>query len=255
MNTSLTLKKRMLNGDVLAGTFIKTPAYEIVEIMAASGLDFICLDAEHAPFDRARLDACLAMARAHDLPTLVRVSSGSRDDILKVLDSGATGVVIPHVDSIEKARNIAAWGRFGHGGRGYAGSTRWAGFTTRKMPDILAQSESETIVIAQIEEPEGVEICEQIAAVEGIDGLFVGPADLAVCLGVTDLNDPLVLDAMKRVGAAVKGSDCCCMTFAPDTQSAKNLHKLGVTMFYISSEHGFMLAGARNAASELSTLS
>lgn len=244
----------MLNGDVLAGTFIKTPAYEIVEIMAASGLDFICLDAEHAPFDRARLDACLAIARAHKLPALVRVSSGSRDDILKVLDSGATGVVVPHVDTLDKAKDIAAWGRFGHGGRGYAGSTRWAGFTTRKMPEILAQSHSETIVIAQIEEPEGVEICEQIAAVNGIDGLFVGPADLAVCLGVTDLNDPLVLDAMRRVGSAVQGNDCCCMTFAPDTISAKKLRELGVTMFYISSEHGFMLAGARSAAKELSSI-
>ena len=250
----MNLKKRMLNREVLSGTFIKTPAYEIIEIMAESGLDFICLDAEHAPFDRARLDACLAVARAHQLPTLVRVSSGSRDDILKVLDSGATGVVVPHVDTLQKARDIAAWARFGHGGRGYAGSTRWAGFTTRKMPDILAQSESETIVIAQIEEPEGVEICADIAAVEGIDGLFVGPADLAVCLGVTDLNDPQVLNAMKRVGDAARQQNCCCMTFAPNTTSAKKLHELGVTMFYISSEHGFMLAGARQAASELSKL-
>ena len=70
-------KQRMLSGKVLAGTFVKTPAIEVIEVLAHSGLDFLCLDAEHAPFDRARLDACLAVARALDLPTLVRVPSGS----------------------------------------------------------------------------------------------------------------------------------------------------------------------------------
>lgn len=244
------LRQRMLNRERLCGTFIKTPAYEIVEIMAHSGIDFICLDAEHAPFDRARLDACLAMARALGLPALVRVPSGSRDDILKVLDSGATGIVVPHVDSVEKARDIAAWARFGHGGRGYAGSTRWAGFTTRKMPELLQQSVEETIVIAQIEEPEGVELCNEIAAVDGIDGLFTGPADLAVCMGVTDLSDPLVIDATRKASKAAEQHGSCCMTFVPNTDAIDDLIKLGLTMFFVSSEHGFMLAGARAVAKQ-----
>ncbi len=241
------LRQRMMAQELLCGTFIKTPAHEIVEVLSMAGLDFLCLDAEHAPFDRARLDACLAVARALDMPTLVRVASGAREELLKVLDAGATGIVVPHVDSVQKAREIAQWARFGHGGRGYAGSTRWAGFTSRKMPDLLQQSQSETIVIAQIEEPEGVEVCEQIASVNGIDGLFVGPADLAVCLGVTDLNDPKVLDAMERVGKAVQGNDCSCMTFTPDTGNVNALRSIGVNMFFISSEHGFMLSGAKNA--------
>lgn len=246
------LRQRMITQQQLCGTFVKTPAYEIVEVLSMSGLDFICLDAEHAPFDRARLDACLAVARARDMPTLVRVPNGSREELLKVLDSGATGVVVPHVDSVEKAQQIAQWARFGHGGRGYAGSTRWAEFTTRKMPDLLAQSRSETIVIAQIEEPEGVEVCEQIAAVDGIDGLFVGPADLAVCLGVTDLNDDKVLEAMKRVALAVQNNDCSCMTFTPGTGNIKALRELGVNMFFVSSEHGFMLSAARDVVAGMS---
>ncbi len=247
-----SLRQRMQQQQLLAGTFLKTPAYELVEVLASAGLDFICLDAEHAPFDRARLDACLALARAHNLPALVRVASGARHEILQALDSGATGVVVPHVDTLQKARDIATWGRFGHGGRGYAGSTRWAGFTTRKMPDLLKQSIDETVVIAQIEEPEGVALCEEMAAIDGIDGLFVGPADLAVCLGVSDLNHPEVLQAMQRVGSAVNNNHCCCMTFVPDTGKVDDLRKLGVSMFYISSEHGFMLQGARKAAGEIS---
>ena len=251
----MNLRQRMLAGDILSGTFVKTPAIEIIEVLAASGLDFIALDAEHAPFDRARLDSCLAIARALQLPALVRVPSGSREDILLVLDSGATGVIVPHVDSVEKARDIARWSRFGHGGRGYAGSTRWAGFTTRSMADNLAASTAETICIAQIEEPEGVNAAEQIAAVDGIDGLFVGPADLAVCMGVTDLNDPQVRDAMRVSGQAAQQHRCCFMTFAPNTSVAPDLHALGVTMFFIGSEHTFMLEAARNTASALADLS
>ncbi|MGB3406848.1 MAG: aldolase/citrate lyase family protein, partial [Jannaschia sp.] len=158
-----SLKTRMLGGQILAGTFFKTPAHELVEVLSRSGLDFICLDAEHAPFDHGRMDVCLAMAKALKFPALVRVPTGSPMEILKALDGGALGIVVPHVDTIEKARAVAKSAHFGHGGRGYAGSTRWAGFATRPMQEVLAQ-DAETIVIVQIEEPEGVEACEEIAA-------------------------------------------------------------------------------------------
>lgn len=248
------LRDRMLRGDILSGTFQKTPAHEVFEVLAMSGLDFIALDAEHSPFDRGRLDACLAVARALKFPTLVRVPTGSASEILIAMDSGATGVIVPHVDSAEKARDIARWARFGHGGRGYAGSTRWAGYATRTMPDILEQSRRETIVIAQIEEPEGVDAIDAIAGTEGIDGVFVGPADLSVCLGVTDLAAPELREVMRKVGVAAKAHGKTYMTFAPNTQSAPDLKALGVTMFFIGSEHAYLLAGARQVAADLKKL-
>jgi 2-keto-3-deoxy-L-rhamnonate aldolase RhmA len=245
------LRTCMIRGDILAGTFMKTPAYELIEILAISGLDFVCLDAEHAPFDRGRLDACMAVARALKFPVLVRVPDGSQAEILKALDSGATGVVVPHIATPEKAANVAKWSRFGHGGRGYAGSHRWAGFATRNMSDVLAQSEEETIVIAQIEEPEGVDAVDAIAATKGIDGLFVGPADLAVCYGLTDMTAPKVRDAMRTVGIATKKHGKAYMTFAPNTDSREDLHALGITTFFVASEQAFMLAGAKQAAAGL----
>lgn len=246
-----TLRSRMLEGDALVGTFVKTPAHEIVEVLARSGLDFLCLDAEHAPFDRARLDACLAVARALALPTLVRVPSGEPAEIQKALDSGATGIVVPHVDSADKAARIARAARFGHGGRGYAGSTRWAGFATRAMREVLAQSESETVVVVQIEEPEGVEAAAAIARTEGVDGLFVGPADLAVCLGASDIAAPVVREAIEAVSEAARGAARAFMTFAPSAESALDLRALGVTMLFVGSEHAFMLEGARRAVAAL----
>ncbi|MDJ0827005.1 MAG: aldolase/citrate lyase family protein [Rhodobacter sp.] len=244
-------RQRMLAGEVLAGTFLKTPAYELVEVLALSGLDFVCLDAEHAPFDRGRMDACLAMARALDFPALVRVGSGSAENILQALDSGAAGLVVPHVYSVEKAEAVARAARFGHHGRGYAGSTRWAGFTTRAMPDLLAQSGDETVVIAQIEEPEGVEAAAGIAAVDGVDGLFIGPADLSVAYGKTDQSSEELMTALQDVGAAAQAAGKAYMSFLPDAAKAKDWAAFGMTVFFFASEQSWMLNGARAAVAGL----
>ncbi|MEO0486866.1 MAG: aldolase/citrate lyase family protein [Pseudomonadota bacterium] len=236
-------KSRMLAGELLAGTFLKTPAYELVEVLAQSGLDFLCLDAEHSPFDRARLDACLAVARALDFPVLVRPAAATPHDILQALDSGAVGIVAPHIDSAQKAAELARSCHFGRGGRGYAGSTRWAGFATRKMPDILDQTD-QTVVIAQIEEPEGVAVVEAIAATEGVDGIFVGPADLSVGFGKRDQTSQELQDAFARCGAAAQAEGKTYMTFVGNAMQAESLRHHGLTMFFIASEHSWMRSGA-----------
>ncbi|MGF1649397.1 MAG: HpcH/HpaI aldolase/citrate lyase family protein [Hyphomicrobiaceae bacterium] len=252
--TERHLRDRMLSGELLSGTFVKTPAYELMEVLALSGLDFVCLDGEHSPFDRRGMDASLALAMAKGLPALVRVPAGTQEQLLMALDSGAVGVVVPHVDTAEKARNIAKWSRFGHYGRGFAGSTRWANYATRGMGELLEQSNRETVVIAQIEEPEAVAAIDEICSVEGIDGVFVGPADMAVCLGKTDAADPAVREMMRRVGISAKKHGKCFMTFLPTTASARELNALGVTMFFVGSEQGWMLAGARQVAQDIKAM-
>ncbi|WP_235962619.1 HpcH/HpaI aldolase family protein [Jannaschia marina] len=246
--TPMGLRKRMLDGERLVGTFMKTPSHVALEILILSGLDFVCLDAEHAPFDRAALDACLAVARARDFPVLVRIGDGAPARILDVMDMGATGIVVPHVDSVEKARAIAAAARFGHGGRGYAGSTRWAGYTSGTMPDLLERSRAETIVLAQIEEPEGVEAAEGIAGVAGIDGLFTGPADLSVAYGHESLDNADLKAAMETVGAACRAAGKAYVTWVPDAATAAAWRTHGFSVFVVSSEHGWILQGARAAA-------
>ncbi|MEO1693661.1 MAG: aldolase/citrate lyase family protein [Pseudomonadota bacterium] len=249
------LRARMLNGEHLAGCFIKTPAYEIMEVMALSGLDFVCLDCEHSPIDRRSMDTCIAVARAHNLPVLVRVPAGTQEQLLIALDSGATGVVVPHVDTRAKAEQIAKWSRFGHYGRGFAGATRWADYGRFGMAELLKRSQDETVVIAQIEEPEAVDVIDEIATADGLDGLFVGPADMAVCLGETDPAGSAVREKMRIVGEAAKTHRKCFMTFLPNTASAADLAKLNVTMFFVGSEHNLMLSGAKTIKSDIAALS
>ena len=98
MNTALpSFRERLLSGEVLAGTFVKTPSPIICEVLGLTGLDVVCLDAEHAPFGRVELDGCIAALRAAGMPGLVRVAANSPEYILQALDYGATGVVVPHV--------------------------------------------------------------------------------------------------------------------------------------------------------------
>jgi 2-keto-3-deoxy-L-rhamnonate aldolase RhmA len=120
------------------------------------------------------------------------------------------------------------------------------------MADILQQSKDETVILAQIEEPEAVEAIDAIAAVDGIDALFVGPADLAVCYGLTDPAAPQVRDAIRRVGEAAKKHGKCLVTFAPNTSWVPDLKALGVTMFFVASEHTFILNAANQIASDIS---
>jgi len=244
--------RRDLVGRVaLVGTFMKTPAVDVLEVLILGGLDFVCLDAEHAPFDRAAMNACGALARAAGLPLLVRVPSADGAEIGAALDLGATGVVVPHVTDVATATRVARAARFGHGGRGFAGSTRWAGFGTSDMATLLARSRAETVVIAQIEDPEAVEVCEEIAAVEGIDALFLGPADLSVAYGKTDQSSPDLQAAMARVGLAARAAGKGYATFVPTAAAAKALAPHGFSAWFVASEHAWMLSGARAAVSEL----
>ncbi len=237
---------RVRAGERMVGTFVKTPAPELVEVLAMAGLDCLCLDAEHAPFGRRELDACLGMGRALDLPMLVRVPAGTPEAVLQALDSGAVGVVVPHVDTAAKAGAVARAARFGPGGRGFAGSTRWAGFAGRTMPDVLSQ-DAETVVLAQIEEPAGVEAVDAIAAVPGIDGLFVGPADLAVGYGVP-VASPQVDAAYAATARACAASGKAMWSWVANEDGAAARAAQGVTGFLAGSEQAWMLAGARAAA-------
>lgn len=216
----------------------------MIEVLSQSELDFVCLDAEHAPFDRGAIDACCAMGRALDFPVLVRVGDSSAREILQALDCGAVGIVVPHVDSAAKAADVARSARFGRGGRGYAGSTRWAGFASQSMPDLLKKSQEETVVMVQIEEPDGVADCEAIAATNGIDAVFLGPADLSVGYGHDHQTSEDLFAAIERVGNAAAASGKAYVSWVANAQKAQEWSAYGMSCFFISSEHSWMRAGA-----------
>ena len=120
-------RERLLAGDLLAGTWVKTPHPHVVEVLSLTSLDVLVLDAEHAPFDRGSLDSCILAARAGGKPVLVRPPSAAAEHILNALDCGADGVILPHIrtaaaeviviaqiEDVEGVDNIDAIARSGH---------------------------------------------------------------------------------------------------------------------------------------------
>ena len=239
----MTLKARLAAGHPLLGTFLKTPAPMLVEVLATSGLDLVCLDAEHAPFDRGSLDACIFAARACGLPVLVRTRTGAGEHILNALDCGADGVVVPHVRSAAEARALVAAAHYPPGTRGYAGSTRAAGYGKVAMAAHLSASAARTVVIAQIEDADAVEAVEEIAAVQGLDALFVGRIDLTLALGARTPDDDMVVAAVERICAAGAAAGMPVGMFVPRDADVPHWRGKGATLFLQGSDHSFMRAG------------
>jgi 2-keto-3-deoxy-L-rhamnonate aldolase RhmA len=252
MNRRGSFRERLRGGTPLIGTFSKTPSYVLHEVLALSALDCICIDAEHAPFGRAELDLCVAALAAADMPSIVRVAQASDIDVLQALDLGATAVMVPHVSTASAAASVAAAAVYGGAGtRGYAGSTRAARYTHIKMGEHIARSNAECAVIAQIEDRVAVENIEAIAAVERIDCLFVGRADLTVSLGKTDPHAPEVVAAVETVCRAAKRVGKAVGMFCPPNDDLGRWRAAGATLFLLESDHTFLLEGARALANKL----
>lgn len=240
----MMLKERIASGEVLVGTFLKTPSPILVEVLATCGLDLVCLDAEHAPFDRGDIDQCVLAARAAGFSVIVRTPTASAEHILNALDCGADGVLLPHIRSAAEAAAAVQAATYLPGGRGYAGSSRSARYGLAAMPEHRAAARERTVVIAQIEDVEALEDVEAIAAVPGLDALFVGRIDLTVALDALSPDAPEVLAAVDRIIAAGQAAGRPVGMFVPRNEDVPGWEAKGATLFLQGSDHGFMRAGA-----------
>ncbi|WP_374466579.1 HpcH/HpaI aldolase/citrate lyase family protein [Ferrovibrio sp.] len=249
MTETRSFRQRMLAGDKLVGTFLKTPTSHATEIVASLGFDFVVIDQEHAPFDRTTTDIALMAARGSNIPALVRVSGP--DSILSVLDCGATGLLIPHVASVAYAREVAGMCRYRGGRRGYATSTRAGGYTAVPMWQHIRASDETVTVIAQIEDPEALDQIDAIAAVEGIDSLFIGRGDLTAAFGDETPNPPAVRTAVEKIAAAARKVNKPVSVYVGGKPEAEWLRGQGATTFIFNSDQGFLRQAASKGLAEM----
>lgn len=234
-------------GDWHAGTFVKTTSPQVVEILGGSGLDFAVLDAEHAPYDRAALDLAMLAGRAAGLPLFVRVEERSAAAMLSVLDMGAAGVLVPHVDTEQDAREVVAHCRYVGGDRGYSSSPRAAGYGALGMKQAIAQGDR-NVVVCQVESVSAVENAARIAAVPGVAALFIGRADLALSMGLDNAQDPRVLEATEGVVRAALAAGKAAGMFVGSVAEREKYRALGVCWFIHGSDQSFLRQAAQAAA-------
>jgi staphyloferrin B biosynthesis citrate synthase len=247
-------RRRLSSLKPLVGAFIKTPTMHATEIFGALGYDFIVIDEEHAPFDRAATDVVLLAARAVNVAGIVRVSSEDPAKILSCLDCGATGVLVPHVASVEKAVAVATAARYRGGRRGYSGSPRAGGYGALPMSKLIEEQDSTACVIAMIEDREALDQIDAIAAVDGIHGLFIGRGDLTVALGALSSSAAAVQDAVEHIIAAAKRAKKPVCVMAAGAAEASEFAVRGATAFIISSDQGQMRRAAAQTLTDFSNL-
>lgn len=249
--TPRQFRSRLIAGEPLIGTFMKVPASQNTEVLALDGFDFVMLDEEHAPWTRGTLDAALLAARAFGTAGLVRIGRPDANSVLAALDDGANGVMCPHVDTVEKARAIASWARY-HGGTRGAGASRgsdYGGFGRHDADDATA-------VICMIEDRQALAVLDGIAAVEGVDALFLGRGDLGLSLGNATDPVPSVRDAVEHVVAVAKahGKPVSAVVQSLRSDEAKWLMDLGVSAMLVASDIGFLRQAAKKALDDFREL-
>jgi len=233
----------ILRAGVTTGTFIKTAHPQVVEVLGTSGLAFAVIDAEHAPFDRNTLDLLMLAGRAAGLPLLVRIPDKAGPTILQVLDLGAAGLVVPHVNNAAEALAIVARARYRGGERGFSGSPRFAAYGAMGMKAALDAGDK-TVIMCQIESVDGLANARAIAEVPGVDALFIGRADLALAMGHEDIRTAAVTEATHAIIAAARAAGKIAAMFVPNVAEREQFAAAGATCFVVGSDQALMRQGA-----------
>lgn len=235
--------KRLRGGQLPTVLKINLSDPRVTEIAGLCGVDAVWLCTEHVSNDWIGLENQIRAARIHDVDTLVRVGRGSYSDYIRPLEADATGIIVPHVANADEARQIVDWVRFHPvGKRALDGGNIDGQFCQLPIDQYLQHSNSERIVILQIESPEALEQVDAIAAVPGFDLLLFGPGDFSHRIGKPgQLDHPRVVAARKRVAAAARAHGKFAMTagliapFAELVAEGYQLFGLGADVVGLSS--------------------
>ena len=205
------LMKKLQNKESVIGTMIRiTRNPAVAKIAKEAGLDFIMFDMEHGAYSFDTLADMYTATRNVGIGGLVRVPELSKGYVSRALDCGANGIMVPMIDSLEEAEALAAWAKYPpQGKRGLSSSGYHSDFVAMSsVSEFMAQTNGETVAIAQIETAGGVEEIDKIAAVDGVDVLLVGPYDLSVSLGCPGaLMSDLVVSSIEKIAAAARANN------------------------------------------------
>lgn len=243
-----TLRRRIHAGDTLFGAWASLGSPGSAELMGRAGLDWVVVDLEHGNTTEAELLAHLTAIELTGCAALVRPPSGERLRIGRALDLGAEGIVVPRLDTAEQVREAVTFLRYPPTGqRGVALLTRGARLGTVNHAGVAALND-DIVGIVQIESPLALEAADEFAATDGVDVLFVGPADLSHSLGIPgQFANPAYQHALRRVVAACRAHGKAAGILLYDPASFAPHLDLGYTFVGIGADVSFVNEGVKAA--------
>lgn len=244
---SFGLRKRLATGKVLVFPWLGTPGAELAGQVARLGFDAVAIDLQHSVTDMGDAAKQVAAINAVGKPAIVRVRWNDPGIVNSALDMGAACVIAPMTNTVAQVQALVKAAKYPP-----IGQRSWGGYTMLQSAGVTAgeylkQANAETLVMAMIETEEALNNLEAIAAVPGLDGLFVGPSDLSIALSNGAKIDRLgeaTLEAMKKVVAACQKNNLIAAAFAGSVEGVKAYSDIGFTFLAGPTDTDLMRAGA-----------
>jgi 2-keto-3-deoxy-L-rhamnonate aldolase RhmA len=246
--TTNTTSQRLKAGQTALGFgvhHLRTAAAPL--LAAATGHDWMFIDAEHGAFSIQEITQLCIAALPTGVTPIVRVCAGAIDEATRALDNGAMGIVVPHVDTAAQAKRIAAAFRYppdGH--RSWGGPPPIYGYQPPATAEAQAAINAEILTVVMLESPEAIRNADEIAAVPGVDVLFIGTSDLTAELGISgQMGHQKVIDAYQTVGEACRRhGKTLGMGGVYDQENAARYVAMGARFLLSGSDHSYIVAGA-----------
>ena len=248
------VREKLFAGHRSIGTFVfEFATTGIARIAAEAGAEFVVFDMEHTGWSVETIKMLIATSRAAKLTPFVRVPATEYHFIARVLDMGALGIMAPMVESVEQAKRLVASAKYPPAGRrGAAFTIAHDDYTGGNIVEKIESANRETLIIAQIETAQGAQQVDEIAAVPGIDVLWIGQFDLSISLGVAgQFAHPKMDEATNRVLTACRKHGKTAGLMAPDVASAKLYFDQGFRMLAFSGDLWIYQAALRQAIASL----
>lgn len=189
-----------------------------VECLGYAGFDYVIIDNEHSPAEAETSAAMIHSAESAGLTPFVRAREISRPAVLKLLDVGAQGLIAPNVNSMEDIEKLVSFSKYQPiGNRGFCPTRKdgWGYGLNKNVPETMQYFNEQVLLIPQCETIGALSCIEQITATDGVDGIFIGPSDLSISMGIPGrFNDSAFIDALSRIRNACRENDKICMIFA-----------------------------------------
>lgn len=237
---------RVAGGERLFGTWCNLGSSITVEMAGRAGFDWVLVDHEHGVGDQESLVAQVQAADAAATATIVRIAWNDPVRFKRALDLGISGVMVPYVQSADEAREAVRSMRYPpEGVRGVASLTRSTGFGA-DFDAYFERANRELLTVVQIETPRGVEQADAIAAVDGVDVLFIGPLDLSTAMGIqARYSERAFLEAVDKVTAAARAHGKASGTLVLAGEMLEPMIERGMTFVAMGSDGGLVASGMR----------
>ncbi|MGV8937740.1 MAG: HpcH/HpaI aldolase family protein [Allorhizobium sp.] len=239
-------REKCIGFERVIGTFSAIPHPVAIEVTAAAGLDFLCIDWEHTQIGRERIEDLIRAADIHKLPAMVRVPGHAPEWIASVLDAGAAGVLVPRVSTAAQAQAAVMATRYPPAGERGVGPGRASAYGYR-IPDYLKAANDSLVLAIQVETADGLANIDEIVKVEGVDVIFIGPGDLSVSINAMGPAGAEKLNAaIETIAKAARAAGKAVGIFRPSADDVGKWSAAGISFYMLASDTMFL--GASLAA-------